>query len=163
MNIWFIAARDLTTRWTAFSFGLPAFAKLPFFCFAGSAPWNVPGKTPVKPMTAPNNLVTKAIAAPVGFESQSRPGISQGRQSIRFGKNRPPCDPVAPGDIPRAFQRGGTGRGAGVGRTRGVGISLGVGLELGVGVDVAVTVGLAVGVAVGLGTAKAYTLLSPAT
>ncbi|SRR6266481_2414656 len=65
------------------------------------------------------------------------------------------------------FQRGGSGRGAGVGRALGVGVSLGVGLELGVGVavgvDVAVAVGLAVGVAVGVGTAKAYTLLSPAT
>jgi hypothetical protein len=47
------------------------------------------------------------------------------------------------------------GRGRGVGRTLGVGASRGVGVTRGVG-D-------AVGVAVGAGTAKAYTLLSPAT
>src|SRR5213592_3592769 len=53
------------------------------------------------------------------------------------------------------FQRGVSGRGAGVGRALGVGVSLGV--------EVAVGLGVSVGVGVGVGTAKAYTLLSPAT
>ena len=49
----------------------------------------------------------------------------------------------------------GHGRGAGVGGRLGVGVSLGV--------EVAVGVGVIVGVGVGADTAKAYTLLSPAT
>ena len=52
-------------------------------------------------------------------------------------------------------------RGLGVGRGRGVGPALGVGVIL--GVEVAVGVGVSVGVGLGVGTAKAYTLLSPAT
>ena len=47
------------------------------------------------------------------------------------------------------------GRGIGVGRGLGVGVILGV--------EVAVGVGVSVGVGLGVGTAKAYTLLSPAT
>jgi hypothetical protein len=45
----------------------------------------------------------------------------------------------------------------------GVGVTAGVGVTPGVGVDVGDTVGVGVGVDVPPGTAKAYTLLSPAT
>ena len=63
--------------------------------------------------------------------------------------------------------------GVAVGVTVGVGVTLGFGVEVGVGVGVRVAVGVGVAVAVGVkvgvgvgvppGTAKAYTLLSPAT